>query len=327
MAETQAQPLKGAVAVVAGATRGAGRGIARALGEAGALVYCAGRSVKGNPSPYNRPETIEETAAMITEAGGNAIPVRVDHAVEAEVQALMERVANDQGRLDVLVNSAAGEDPMMKQWASLWNTDLANADAILRQGLVSHIITAKHASLLMIPKKSGLIVEVTEGDQLLGGGNVLTRVVKFSQKALAASWAAELRIHRVAAVSVTPGFLRSERMLEHFQVTEENWRDAGAKDKNFLESESPLFVGRGIAALAADPTTIERTGQLFSSWELARQYGFTDADGRRPDWGALEIDYSMFPASFMQEYRDGAEIQAEWLEVLSRRAHKFRDSL
>src|SRR5215469_7138940 len=187
------QSMRGAVAVVAGATRGAGHGIARALGEAGALVYCTGRSVCGNPSPYKRPETIEETAELIESAGGRAIPVRVDHAVEADVQSVFERVEREHGRLDLLVNSVAGEDPMMAQWASFWKTDLINAEAILRQALLSHIITAKHAAPLMIKRRRGLIVEVTEGDLLLAGGNVLAQIVKFSLKALATMWAADLR--------------------------------------------------------------------------------------------------------------------------------------
>ena len=169
-----AGPLAGRVAVVAGATRGAGRGIARALGEAGATVYCTGRSVPGNPSPYGRPETITETADMITAAGGTAIAVRVDHTVESEVQALFERIEREHGRLDVLVNSIAGEDPMMGQWGNFWKTNLENSDAILRQALVSHIITAKHAAPLMIRKRRGLIVEVTENDVLGAGGNPLT---------------------------------------------------------------------------------------------------------------------------------------------------------
>ena len=227
------QPLAAAVAVVAGATRGAGRGIARALGEAGATVYCTGRSVRGNPSPYKRPETVEETA---------------------------------------------------------WKTDLKNAEAAFRQSLVSHIITAKYAAPYMIRQHRGLIVEVTENDVLSAGGNPVTQTVKLALKGLALNMAAELRPHGVAAVSITPGFLRSETMLERFGVREENWRDGGKKDKNFLESESPLFVGRAVVALAGDPAILECSGQLFSSWELGRQYRFTDADGRRPDWGAIEID-------------------------------------
>ena len=250
------RPLRGAVAVVAGATRGAGRGIARALGEAGATVYCTGRTVRGNPSPYRRPETIDETAEMIAAAGGTAVAVRVDHTVEAEVEALFRRVDSEHGRLDVLVNSIAGEDPLMAQWCSFWKTNLDNAEAALRQSLVSHIITAKHAAPYMIKRHQGLIVEVTENDILSAGGNPVTQTVKLALKGLALNMAAELRPHGVAAVSVTPGFLRSETMLERFAVTEENWREAGKKDRNFLESESPLFVGRAVAALAADPAQL-----------------------------------------------------------------------
>jgi NAD(P)-dependent dehydrogenase (short-subunit alcohol dehydrogenase family) len=319
--------LRGAVALVAGATRGAGRGIARALGEAGALVYCTGRSVRGSPSPYNRPETIEETAELIASAGGKAIPVRVDHTVEADVQSLLERVEREHGRLDVLVNSVAGEDPMMSQWASFWKADLTNAELVLRQALISHIITAKHAARLMIKKRRGLIVEVTENDLLSAGGNIMAQVVKFSQKALATLWAAELWKYRVAAVAITPGFLRSEQMLENFGVTEQNWRDAGAKDKNFLESESPLFVGRAVVALALDhPRTLERSGQLFSSWEVGRQYRFTDVDGRRPDWGNLDVDYSQLPTSLIEAMTDGLRVQESWLKLLSRRTARFRAS-
>jgi NAD(P)-dependent dehydrogenase (short-subunit alcohol dehydrogenase family) len=325
MSKRKQQPLAGSVVVVAGATRGAGRGIARALGEAGAFVYCTGRSVRGNPSPYGRSETIEDTAKMIVAAGGRAKAIRVDHTIEAEVVALFERIKREHGRLDVLVNCIAGEDPMMAQWASFWKADLSNGDAILRQALLSHIITAKHGAPLMIKKKRGLIVEVTENDLLLAGGNILTQIVKFSQKALATIWAAELLKHNVAAIAITPGFLRSEKMLEHFGVKESNWREAGKKDRNFLESESPLFVGRAVAALAADPKVLDRSGHLLSSWELGRLYGFTDADGRRPDWGALDVDFSGLPGSWMEAFRDALYVQSEWLKVLSTRTERFRD--
>ncbi len=281
-----AMPLAGQVAVVAGATRGAGRGIARALGEAGAVVYCTGRSVSGNPSAYGRPETIDETAAMVTAAGGTGIAVRVDHTVEAEVEALFARVARDHGRVDVLVNSIAGEDPVLGGWGAFWQTDLTRGPDAFRQAILSHLITAKAATPYMMKRRRGLIVEVTEGDTVFGGGgNALTDVVKCSLKGFAARMAGELRSHRIAAVSITPGFLRSEAMLQHFGVAESNWRDGGKKDQNFLESESPLFVGRAVAALAADPKVLERSGDILCSWELARDYGFTDHDGRRPDWG------------------------------------------
>jgi NAD(P)-dependent dehydrogenase (short-subunit alcohol dehydrogenase family) len=316
-------PLSGQVAVVAGATRGAGRGIARALAEAGAVVYCTGRSTRENPSPYHRPETIEQTAEMIATAGGRAVALRVDHTLESEVQALFQRVDNDHGRLDILVNSVAGEDPMMYQWGSFWDTRLENGEAIFRQCILSHIITSKHAAPLMIRVHRGLIVEVTENDTLFAGGNPLTQTVKLALKGLALNMAPELLPHGVTAVSITPGFLRSESMLQRQGVTEENWRDAGKKDPNFLESESPLFVGRAVAALASDPNSIERTGQLLSSWELARHYGFTDYDGRRPDWGALAIDWSVLPPAFVDLFRTATRKQTEWLHTLAHRTEQF----
>jgi len=324
---TERQPLAAAVAVVAGATRGAGRGIARALGEAGATVYCTGRSLRGSPSPYKRPETVEETAEMIIAAGGSAVALRVDHTVEEEVEALFHRIDRERGRLDVLVNSIAGEDPLMAQWCPFWKTDLRNAEAAFRQSLVSHIITAKYAAPYMIRQHRGLIVEVTENDVLSAGGNPVTQTVKLALKGLALNMAAELRPHGVAAVSITPGFLRSETMLERFSVREENWRDGGKSDKNFLESESPLFVGRAVAALAGDPAILECSGQLFSSWELARHYRFTDADGRRPDWGAIDIDFSMHPPALLQLMRTGSEIQLRWLSELTRRTKRFLTQL
>jgi NAD(P)-dependent dehydrogenase (short-subunit alcohol dehydrogenase family) len=324
---SSARPLSGHVAVVAGATRGAGRGIARALGEAGATVYCTGRSVRGSPSPYGRPETIDETADMIHAAGGIAIPVRVDHTVESEVEALFARIDREHGRLDVLVNSIAGEEPMMAQSNWFWKTNLKDSEAIFRQSLVSHIITAKHAVPLMIRRRRGLIVEVTENEILMAGGNPLSQSVKLALKGMAFNMAAELKPHGVAAVAITPGFLRSEAMLERFGVTEANWRDGGSKDKNFLESESPLFVGRAVAALAQERRILARSGQLHSSWELARTYGFTDADGRRPDWGAVKIDFSRHPPALLDLMRTGSEIQLEWLAAVSKKTKRFLTQL
>jgi len=317
------RPLDGRVAVVAGATRGAGRGIARALGEAGAFVYCTGRSVRGNPSPYGRPETIDETAGMITAAGGTAVAVRVDHTVEAEVEALFARVKKEHGRLDVLVDAVAGEDPLLRQWCNFWLVDVTNADALLRQCFVSHVITAKHAAPLMIAKRRGLIVEVTEHDLLGGGGNPLAQTVKTALKTMAMNMASELKPHDVAAVAITPGFLRSESMLQNFGVTEANWRDGGKKDRNFLESESPLFVGRAVAALAADPNVMMCTGQLYSSWELARRYKFTDEDGRRPDWGTLKPDFTNHPPALIEMIMTGFDLQRNWLRALSRRTDRY----
>jgi NAD(P)-dependent dehydrogenase (short-subunit alcohol dehydrogenase family) len=316
-------PLSGRVALVAGATRGAGRGIARGLAEAGALVYCTGRSVRGEPSPYKRPETIDETAEMIAAAGGRAIAVRVDHTIEADVKALVERIDREQGRLDILVNSVAGEDPMMNEWGSFWKTDLTNGEAIFRQTVLSHLITSKCAAPIMIRARRGLIVEVTESDVLSAGGNPLTQTSKLALKVIALNMAAELKPHGVAAVAITPGFLRSESMLERLGVTEANWRDAGKKDKNFLESETPLFVGRAVAALAADPHVMTRSGQLCSSWELARHYKFTDADGRSPDWGALAIDWSVLPAPFVDLFRTMTAMHLDWLTTLARRTQAF----
>jgi len=316
--------LAGRVALVAGATRGAGRGIARALGEAGATVYCTGRSVKGRPSPYGRPETIDETAALVNGAGGKAIAVRVDHTKENEVRALFRRILRAHRRLDVVVDSVAGEDPLMGTYGFLWQADLGNAEAIFRQALTSRIITAKHAALAMMPARRGLIVEVTENDTIGGGGNPMAQAVKMAQKVLPLIWAAELAPHGIAAVAITPGFLRSESMLQRLQVTEDTWREAGKQDPNFLESESPLFVGRAVAALAADPDVRDRTGMLFSSWELSREYGFTDYDGRRPDWGRHTIDFSVLPPAWIEMFRKGAELESRWLKTLAARTRRFR---
>src|SRR6188508_319200 len=317
-----ARPLKGRIALVAGATRGAGRGIARALGEAGATVYCTGRSVKGRPSPYRRPETIDETAAMIRAAGGKAIAVRVDHTSEVEVKALFRRIRRGHKRIDVVVDSVAGEDPLMGTYGFLWQADLEPADAIFRQGLTSRIITAKHAALAMIPAKRGLIVEVTENDMIGGGGNPMSQAVKMAQKVLPLHWAAELAPHGVTVMAVTPGFLRSESMLQHLGVTEENWREAGKNDPNFLQSESPLFVGRAIAALAADPKVPARTGMLLSSWELGRDYKLSDYDGRRPDWGRHKIDFSVLPPEWIDLFRRGTELEIKWLTTLAARSRR-----
>ncbi len=277
--------LQDKIAVVAGATRGAGRGIARALGEAGAIVYCTGRSVRGKPSPYKRPETIEETAELVTQAGGTGIAVRVDHTVASEVGDLFARIEREHGSLEVLVNSIAGEDPTFEWNKKFWETDFEQGMRAMQQAVFSHMITAKHAAPIMIRQRRGLIVEVTDRNtEGYGGMGFLHDLVKSNVMHFAYVMAEELRKHRVAAVSVMPGYLRSESMLARFGVTEENWREGGRKDKNFLESESPLFVGRGITALAADRKVLEWSGEATSSWELGKHYGVVDYDGRRPDW-------------------------------------------
>jgi len=206
----------------------------------------------------------------------------------------------------------------------LWQADLKTADAIFRQGLTSRIMTAKYAALAMMPAKRGLIVEVTENDMIGGGGNPMAQAVKMAQKVLPLLWAAELAPHDIAVVAVTPGFLRSESMLQHFGVTEDNWREAGKKDPNFLQSESPLFVGRAVAALAADPKVQDRTGMLFGSWELGRDYGLSDYDGRRPDWGRHKIDFSGLPPKWIDVFRTGTNLEIKWLTTLAARTRKFR---
>jgi NAD(P)-dependent dehydrogenase (short-subunit alcohol dehydrogenase family) len=250
----------------------------------------------------------------------------VDHAVEVEVQALFEQVEREQGRLDILVNSIAGENPLMNGWSPFWQADLANAQALLRDSVLARMSTAKHGAPLMIRQRYGLIVEITENDLISTSGDALTQLARFAHKALALTYGAELRRYGVLALSITPGFLRSERMLEYFGVTEDNWRDAGQQDRNFLESESPQFVGRAIVALATDPSLRERTGQVFSSWEVGREYALTDIDGRRPDWGALEVDYSQVPRAMIEAMLDGAEVQAAWLETLAKRTRRFQEA-
>lgn len=310
------RPLSGRVAVVAGATRGAGRGIARGLGEAGAVVYCTGRSTAGAPSPYRMPETLEETAAMVTAAGGTGIALPVDHTREAEVEALFTRVMAEQGRLDLVVDSVAGEDPRLGMWGAFWDADLSQAAAALEAALVSHLVTAKHAARAMVPRRRGLIVEVVEGDFLVGAGSVLADVAKTGLKCLVFRMAEELHKHRVAALAITPGFLRSENMLRHFGLTEATWREGGKKDPHFLQSESPLLLGRAVAALAADPKVLARSGGLTSSWELAREFDLTDANGERPDWGRHWRDVVMVEMPWMLK---GTRRQIDWLEGIAAR--------
>jgi NAD(P)-dependent dehydrogenase (short-subunit alcohol dehydrogenase family) len=277
-------PLTGRVALVAGATRGAGRGIACALGEAGATVYCTGRSTRDRPAG-TRPETIEETAERVSARGGLGVAVRVDHTVPAEVEALVARIAAEQGRLDVLVNDIWGGDELTAFGTPFWRLALEDGRTLLERAIFSHIVTARHAAPLLIEGGRGLLVEITDGDGYQYRGNLFYDLVKTAVIRLAFAFAYELRQKGVCALALTPGFLRSEAMLERFGVTEASWREGAARDPDFLASETPLFVGRAVAALAADPDVQRRSGRVFASWMLAREYGFTDADGSRPDWG------------------------------------------
>ncbi|HEX3918286.1 MAG TPA: SDR family oxidoreductase [Caulobacteraceae bacterium] len=284
---TDALPLAGQVALVAGATRGAGRGIARALGAAGAMVWCTGRSAAGRPGGMDRPETIDETAAMIREAGGAAIAVQVDHTHEDEVASLADRVRSESGRLDVLVGSIWGADPMLDWSKRFWEIDLAGLRAYLDQTLTSHLITNRHFAPLMVEANRGLIVEVIDGHFAGYRGHILYDLTKAALARLAYGMAMELVPTGVTALALTPGFLRSEAVLGHFGVTEATWREAIAKDPYFAESETPALVGRAAVALAADPDVKRKAGLIHFAADLAREYGFTDVDGRTPDFPAL----------------------------------------
>ncbi len=290
--------LKGKVAVVAGATRGAGRGIACSLGEAGAIVYCTGRSTRENrvnqkrrrkPSDAfdlsRRPETIEETAELVSARGGRGIAVCLDHTVEGDVKALFARVRAEQHRLDILVNDIWGGDALTEWGKPLWECSLEKGLLMLRQAVHSHIITSHYAVPLMLERKGGLVVEITDANNFGYRGQFFYDLVKMTTIRLAFALSEELRKHKITAVAVTPGFLRSEAMLEYFGVTEANWPDGAKKIPSFMMSETPFFVGRGIAALAADRKAFQKTGKVLSSWSLMREYGFTDVDGRQPDFG------------------------------------------
>ena len=280
-------PLEGKVALVAGATRGAGRGIAVSLGEAGATVYCTGRSTRAARSEYDRPETIEETAALVDAAGGRGIAVRVDHLVPDEVRDLVARIDAEQGRLDVLVNDVWGGEKLFEWDAPLWEHDLANGLRLLHLAIDTHLITSHFAVPLLIRRPGGLVVEMTDGTAEYNAATYrLTAFYDLAKTAvirLAWGQAKELAKHGATAVALTPGWLRSEMMLEAFGVTEETWRDALADRPHFGISETPRFVGRAVAALAADPDVHRRSGGSFSSGGLAQEYGFVDLDGSRPD--------------------------------------------
>jgi NAD(P)-dependent dehydrogenase (short-subunit alcohol dehydrogenase family) len=297
------KPLDGRVALVAGATRGAGRGTAVALGEAGATVYCTGRSTRERRSEYDRPETIEETAELVTDAGGAGVAVAVDHLEADQVEALVRRIDAEGGRLDVLVNDIWGGELLIEWNTPVWEHDLLKGLRILRLAIDTHLITSHFALPLLIREPGGLVVEMTDGTREYNAEHY--RVSTFYDLAksavlrLAFSHGEELAPHGCNAVALTPGWLRSEMMLEHYGVTEENWRDGAAVNPHFAAiSESPRFVGRAVAALAADPNVGRRNGGSFSSGGLAREYGFTDVDGSQPDcWRYIvEVQDAGLPA-------------------------------
>ncbi len=287
------QPLQGKVAVVAGATRGTGRGIACELGAAGAIVYCTGRSTHANrkavrdnkANPFdlaNRPETIEETAEMVTEYGGKGIAVQIDHTVPEQVQSLFQRVEQEQGRLDILINDVWGGDELT-EWKSFAEHSLEKGLLMIQRAVHSHIITAHYAAPLMMKTKRGLIVEVTDGNHFGYRGTFYYDFVKTSVIRLAFMFATELKKYKITALALTPGFIRSEAMLESFGVTEANWQDAVKKRPDFSISETPFYVGRAVVALATDSKIFKKSGRVFAAWDLGHEYGFTDVDGRRPD--------------------------------------------
>jgi NAD(P)-dependent dehydrogenase (short-subunit alcohol dehydrogenase family) len=283
-----AAPLEGKVALVAGATRGAGRGTAVALGEAGATVYCSGRTTRERRSEYDRPETIEETAELVSAAGGIGIAVAVDHLEADEVEMLVRRIDAEQGRLDVLVNDIWGGELLAEWDKPVWEHDLEGGLRLLRLAIDTHLVTSHFALPLLIRDPGGLVVEMTDGTREFNAEryrlSTFYDLAKWAVIRLAFAQGHELAPHGCTAVALTPGWLRSEMMLEHFGVTEENWRDGAATNPHFAAiSETPRFVGRAVAALAADPDVQRRNGGSFSSGELAREYGFTDVDGSQPD--------------------------------------------
>jgi NAD(P)-dependent dehydrogenase (short-subunit alcohol dehydrogenase family) len=287
------KPLNGHVAVVAGATRGAGRGIARMLGEAGATVYCTGRSSRTQPntsshSSAGRPETIEETAEMVTAAGGTGIAVRVDHTIDDQVAKLFRRVSREQKRLDVLATVITGQPA---SWKNFLDEKPAEGRAFVEGWIWPHVLTAWHAAKIMAQRNSGLIVELVEQDNVAYHGAFYFDFMETLLKRLIFGLAHDLGKHGISAVAIGPGFMRTEAILEGFGVTEANWRDALAKPHatagGWGGSETPCFVGRAVAALAADPNVARKSGGIYTAWALSEEYGFTDIDGQRPDHAVL----------------------------------------
>lgn len=281
------KPLEGKVALVTGGTRGGGRGIAVELGAAGATVYVTGRSTRDQKSEINRSETIDETADIIEAAGGKAIPVRVDHLEKDAVRALVERIRGDYGRLDVLVNDIWGGENLFEWNKPVWDHDLDNGLRMLRLAIDTHLITSHYALPLLIERPGGLLVEVTDGTRAYNETHyrlsVFYDLCKVAADRMSCAHAKDLEKHGCIALSITPGWMRSEMMLEHYNVTEATWRDAIANQPDFAISETPRFVGRAVAALAADDNKARWNGQSVSSGQIAKEYGFDDVDGSRPD--------------------------------------------
>ncbi|MEH0425618.1 SDR family oxidoreductase [Streptomyces stelliscabiei] len=281
------KPLNNKIALVAGATRGAGRGIAVELGAAGATVYVTGRSTRERRSEYDRPETLEDTADLVTEAGGHGIAVPTDHLEPAQVRTLVDRITEEQGRLDVLVNDVWGGEKLFAWESPVWEHDLDNGLRLLRLAVETHAITSHFALPLLLRNPGGLVVEMTDGTAEYNGANYRASffydLAKSSVLRMAFALGHELGPRGATAVALTPGWLRSEMMLDVYGVTEENWRGALERVPHFAISETPRFVGRAVAALAADPEVARFNGQSHSSGSLARTYGFTDLDGSRPD--------------------------------------------
>jgi NAD(P)-dependent dehydrogenase (short-subunit alcohol dehydrogenase family) len=282
------------IALVAGGTRGAGRGIAVELGAAGATVYVTGRTTRTQSSEYNRPETIEETAELVTQAGGKGIAVRVDHLEATEVKALVSRIEKEQGRLDILVNDIWGSEHLMEWNIPVWEQSLDKGFRMLRLAIDTHITTSHFALPLLIRNEGGLVVEVTDGTDEYNRLNyrlsLFYDLAKSSVIRMAWALAQELRTHKCTAVALTPGWMRSEMMLGHYKVTEDNWHEATKISPHFVISETTHYIGRAVAHLAMDPEVSRWNSQSLSSGQLAKIYGFTDVDGSQPDCWRYMVD-------------------------------------